>query len=206
MSPSEDARMVWSGMVSRGTMMSLPAGSATASWSAGRVSPFSSFAPKRCGTCGKGDAEAQRREAAARGRTTLRVRAVDGAATRPETASRPVRSQAWRGPGTPRSATGEAGSARKASAARSAGARPGPERTRSRLQKERGADAGRRRLPEAEGGRSTQKGISSSKSSVDAGAPPAGMAPPFAGSVAGAAAAWAPLPLAPFGLSRNCTL
>ena len=43
-------------------------------------------------------------------------------------------------------------------AAQSAGARPGRQRARSRLHKERGADAWRRRLPEAEGGRSTRMG------------------------------------------------
>ena len=78
--------------------------------------------------------EAQRREAAAREplreRVALRLRAVDGAATRKETAHRLIRvggvARALR---DHRSATGEAGSARKArassSAARSAGARPG---------------------------------------------------------------------------------
>ena len=64
-----------------------------------------------------------------------------------------------------------------------------------------GADSPKRR-EEGQNGMSDE----SSKSSVDADAPPAGMAPPLAGSVAGCAAVAAPFPFAPFGLSRNWTL
>ena len=127
--------------------------------------------------------EAQRREAAMRSETT-RPPKRDRRSREREEGARPVERRAQRGRETRAGGGLEAGCKKKGEPT------PG------------GADSPKRR----EGGRSTQKGMSSSKSSVDVGAPPAGMAPPFAGSVAGAAAGREPLPLAPFGLSRNCTL